>query len=143
VKRVPVSELDYPGEDGLYYHGGEPFTGVAFDRAGRGLRTEAEYRGGLSWGTVRIWHPSGAPASEKQTVAGVFHGLCQEWDDQGQLIRYEVYELGVCVWRRRWESGALVEDWRLSESDGDFATLQMLRKHSLHGLAELGGQDAE
>ena len=87
MKRVPESELDYPGDDGLYYHDGVPFTGVAYNRAGRGLRTEEEYRDGLSWGAVRRWHPTGTPASEKQTVAGVFHGLCLEWDEQGRLTR--------------------------------------------------------
>lgn len=139
MNRVPDGELDYPGDDGLYYQDGVPFTGVAFDRAGHGLQAEVEYRDGLPWGTVRTWHPSGSPSSEKQTAAGVFHGLCQEWDEQGRLTLYEVCELGVTVWRRRWAAEVLVEDWRLAESDNDFATLQMLRKHFLRGLTEMGG----
>ena len=33
MKRIPDSELDYPGDDGLYYHQGIPFTGVAYHTA--------------------------------------------------------------------------------------------------------------
>lgn len=137
MKRVPETELDYPGDDGLYYHDGEPFTGVVFGRTGTGLQSESEYRHGMAWGVSRTWHPSGAPASERQCVAGVFHGLIQEWDEHGRLTLYEVYELGVCVWRRRWTEGRLNEDWQLTETDTDFATLQMLRKHFLQRFAEL------
>ena len=36
MKRVPDWELDYPGEDGRYYHEGVPFTGIAFRMAAEG-----------------------------------------------------------------------------------------------------------
>jgi hypothetical protein len=143
MKRVRYNELDYPGDNGLYYLGDEPFTGVSVSYHEGRIAGETEFRDGMAWGVSRSWYPSGAPLSEKQSVAGVFHGLCQEWDEQGRHTLYEVYELGVCVWRRRWEAGQLAEDWRLAESDNDFATLQMLRKHFLQGLTELGKQAAE
>ena len=143
MKRVRYDELDYPGDDGLYYLGDEPFTGVSVSYHKGRIAGETEFRDGMAWGVSRSWHPSGAPLSEKQSVAGVFHGLCQEWDEQGRLILYEVYELGVCVWRRRWEAERLAEDWRLAESDNDSDTLQMLRRHFMRGLAELGRQSAE
>jgi hypothetical protein len=142
--RVREEELDYPGDDGLYYYDGEPFTGVAVCYAGARLQAETEYRDGVGWGVVRTWHPSGAPASEKQCAGGVFHGLCTEWDEQGRLTLYEVYEQGICIWRRRWEAGQLVEEHRLHETDRDYGTLPMLRQHFLQGLRELGqgGPDA-
>ena len=140
MQRVRYNELDYPGEDGLYYLGDQPFTGVAANYHGSRLTGETEFRDGTAWGVSRSWYPSGAPASEKQCVAGVFHGLCQEFDEAGRITLYEVYELGVCVWRRRWQEGQLVEDWRLTETDNDFTTLQMLRQHFMRGLAELGRQ---
>jgi hypothetical protein len=143
MKRVRYNELDYPGDDGLYYLGDEPFTGVSVRYHKGWIAGESEFRDGIAWGVSRSWHPSGAPSSEKQSVAGVFHGLCQEWDEQGCPTLYEVYELGVCVWRQRWEAGQLAEDWRLAESDNDFDTLQMLRMHFKRGLAELGRQTAE
>jgi hypothetical protein len=142
MKRARYEELDYPGEDGLYYFGDEPFTGVSVSFHKDRVCSESEFRDGMAWGMSRSWHPSGAPLSEKQSVAGVWHGLCQEWDEQGQPTLYEVYELGVCVWRRRWEAGQLTENWQLTEVDNDFATLQMLRKHFMRGLAELGRQHA-
>ena len=138
MQRIRADRLDYREEDSLYCLDDVPVTGVAFTPDGPRVRSEAEYRDGLAWGVSRSWHPSGAPASEKQTAGGVWHGLCQEWDEAGRLTLYEVYELGVCVWRQRWAAGALAEDWRLAEPDGDFATLQMLRRHFMRGLAELG-----
>ena len=142
MRRVPEGELDYPGDDGLYYHGGEPFTGAAFRGGGAGMLSEEEYRDGMAWGACRSWHASGAPAGERQTVAGVWHGICQEWDERGRHTLYEVYELGICLWRRRYEAGELVEDWRLAESDADSATLAVLRKHYMLGLVELGSSGA-
>jgi hypothetical protein len=67
-----------------------------------------------------------------------------EWDEQGRLTLYEVYEQGICLWRRCWEADALVEEWRLAETDRDYGTLQMLRQHFLQGLREPGegGADA-
>ena len=136
--RVRYDDLDYPGDDGLYYFGDEPFTGVSVSYHDGRVTAESEFRDGMVWGVSHSWHPSGAPESERQSVAGVLHGLCQEWDEQGRQTLYEVFELGVCVWRRRWEAGRLTEDWRLTESDSDFAVLQMLRTHLMRGLAESG-----
>lgn len=141
MKRVRNNELDYPGHDGLYYFGNEPFTGVAVHYRNGRIASEAEFRDGMAWGMSRSWYPSGKPMSERQSVAGVLHGLCQEWDENGRLSLYEVYELGVCVWRRRWDAEQILEDWRLAESDNDFATLEMLRDHLMRGLTELGKQE--
>jgi antitoxin component YwqK of YwqJK toxin-antitoxin module len=138
LRRVREEELDYPGDDGLYYLDGEPFTGLAVTYDGPRLRSEVEYRDGVGWGTIRTWHASGAPASEKQCVAGVFHGLCMERDERGQFTLYAVYELGICVWQRRWAAGQLVEDRQVAETDGDYRTLQMLRTHFMQGLQDMG-----
>jgi hypothetical protein len=144
MKRVRYNELDYPGDDGLYYLGDEPFTGVSVSYHKGRIAGETEFRNGMAWGIGRSWHTSGEPASEKQSVAGVFHGLCMEWDERGRMTLYEVYELGVCVSRRRWDGrGRLVEDRRLEKTDNDFKTLEMLRKHFMRGLRELGQRTAE
>ena len=65
MERVREADLDYPGDDGLYYHGGEPFTGVAVSYDGARIQAEVKYREGVGWGVSRTWHASGAPASEK------------------------------------------------------------------------------
>jgi hypothetical protein len=55
MKRVPQPELDYPGRDGRYHHGGSPFTGVVYTLFPTGeLSAEEEYRDGLPEGR-HLW----------------------------------------------------------------------------------------
>jgi hypothetical protein len=136
MKRVTQTDLDYPGHDGLYYLDDEPFTGLLVGYDGARVRSETEFRDGVASGVVRVWHESGALASEKQSAGGVLHGLSMEWSEKGQLIQHETYELGVCLWRRVWdEQGQLIEEYQLTESDNDFKTLEMLRRHFLRSMA--------
>ena len=56
MKRVPHSEVDYPG-DGFYYHAGKRFTGLRYtlhDNEGW-LEGETEFIGGLPSGITRRW----------------------------------------------------------------------------------------
>ena len=73
----------------------------------------------------------------------MFHGLSMEWDEDGRLTLHEVYEQGICVWRRRCEAGRLVEEWRLAETERDYGTLQMLREYFLQELRELGQREQD
>jgi antitoxin component YwqK of YwqJK toxin-antitoxin module len=132
MERVPYSELDYPGDDGLYYHEGAPFTGVAYQMAKGGwLESEVEYRDGLANGPGKSWFPSRSLAAECRTAGGVYHGLRRQWHENGRSAAEEMYEHGICLWRRRWDAeGNQIEDFRLKETDRDFGALQMFRKHS-------------
>jgi antitoxin component YwqK of YwqJK toxin-antitoxin module len=134
MKRIPDSELDYPGDDGLYYHEGTPFTGIAYhlSRDG-GIESEVEYQSGLGNGVGKNWFPSGALAAEYQASGGVYHGQRRQWHQNGRLASEEMYEHGICLRRKRWDEGGIqVEDFVLKETDRDFRTLQMFRKRAAH-----------
>jgi hypothetical protein len=128
VKRVLYEELDYPG-DGLYYLGEAPFTGVVYSGFEDEPDSQQEFRNGLAWGFGMTWHGSGAVASDCQFEGGVYHGLRREFQEDGGLALLEVYEHGVCLWRRRWdEAGRLLEDYALSETSGNWQTASILRR---------------
>jgi antitoxin component YwqK of YwqJK toxin-antitoxin module len=137
MRRVRAEALQY-AESGLYCLAGEPFTGVVVTYDGHQIAAEAEYRDGMPWGTELTWHPNGSPEGDRQCVAGLRHGLGSTWDDQGNLVEYELCELGVAVWRKRWENGRLIEDYTLAEGTDDFKTLEMLRNHYMREMRHLG-----
>ena len=132
MSRVLESELspDSDENDGVYYHRGEPFTGVAYSVHGNGrLRSETEFRAGLEWGLTRLWFPSGAPSQEFGMARGAFHGRKQEWYENGRQGLDEQWELGICLRRQRWdEGGVLVDEFTLAEGSPDMETLRLLRR---------------
>jgi hypothetical protein len=126
MKRVPASELAC-AEDGLTYHGSEPFTGVKFElRADGTLAGEVELREGLRSGMARGWYPNGKLAEAAHYLLDVAHGLWREWEVDGTLVVEQEHELGILLWAREYD-GELKETYRLQEGDPDFETLQQLR----------------
>ena len=128
AKRVPLSELEYPG-DGLYYLGNEPFSGfvlfIAKDGRNKGY---AEYRRGLRWGETRETYPEGTPMVEATFFKGVKHGHAREWHRNGQLAEDGEYEYGIALWKKTWsESGAIEQDYRLEEGDEAYQRLLSYR----------------
>jgi antitoxin component YwqK of YwqJK toxin-antitoxin module len=126
--RLPSERLDYPG-DGLHYFEGQPFTGVMeFRRPDGGLEGEEEYRDGLLWGCRRIWFPSGRPQEEAECAWGGYHGRAREWYEDGRLASDEVYEYGIRTRGTTWgEDGQVAEEFKLSESDPAYRTLELFR----------------
>jgi antitoxin component YwqK of YwqJK toxin-antitoxin module len=130
ARRVTTEQqLDY-ASDGLYYLDRVPFTGVLECRSEDGtLEAEEEFRDGLLSGRKRAWHPGGGLELEAECALGAFHGRVRRWHESGQLASDAVYEYGIRVQGRAWdESGALVEDYALAESDPAFGLLQAFRK---------------
>jgi antitoxin component YwqK of YwqJK toxin-antitoxin module len=132
MQKVLDSSLDYDEEAGVYTRANSPFTGVAYQLAPGGwTRSEQEFRDGLPWGPSRTWHSPDQLASESHSVGGVWHGVRREWHPNGVLALEEEFELGVALNRLRWdESGSPIEEFQLQESDPDYQTLLMLRKHN-------------
>lgn len=126
--RVRSEELDYL-EDGLYYYRDEPFTGViVYHTETGGIEVEEEYQAGLLSGWEREWYSSGVLAREAQCAWGAWHGFRREWDENGQLVAEDVYEYGIRVSGRRWDSAwNLIEAFQLQESDPAFRRLQAYR----------------
>ena len=126
--RVKQEELDYHG-DGLYYHGGKPFTGIVVYPSDEGwTQAEEEYHDGLLSGAKREWFRPGALEREAQCAWGGRHGLCREWDESGHLVAEDTYEYAVRVAGKRWDSeGRVTEEFQLQESDPAFQVLQASR----------------
>jgi antitoxin component YwqK of YwqJK toxin-antitoxin module len=142
MKRLRIEELDYPG-DGLHYHAGQPFTGVAVYEQNGWLQAEEEYRDGLLWGTKREWFRAGGLQREAQCAWGAYHGTVRDWHENGRLAGEEFYEYGIRVrGKRRNEEGSLVEDFSLRETDPAFRTLQLSRAAFGGSESETGGKPA-
>ena len=132
MKRVPHSEVDYPG-DGFYYHDGERFTGVDYilNEDEGWLQVETEYVEGLPSGLVREW---GSPNGDRlvyegQFRGGVVHGRQRRWSDDGTLIEDGEYEYGIPLWEKKWdEDGDLIDNYELKESDANYTLLLKYRQ---------------
>jgi antitoxin component YwqK of YwqJK toxin-antitoxin module len=95
-----------------------PFTGRAYQGRADQPDDEQEYLNGRAHGLGRAWHPNGALAQQRQYVDSQLHGLRQEWDTLGRMRLLEFWELGIRLWRLRWdEAGTRIEDTQISEAD--------------------------
>lgn len=133
--RVSERDLRYDAQEGIYYHGDRPFTGVAHTTYPNGSpMSETEYRDGLFSGTSRGWWESGAPETEASYAFGALHGKSRTWHANGQLATEEDHEHGILVRSRQWdEAGALVEAYELQESDPAYQALLQARRVSHDG----------
>lgn len=127
--RLRTTDLEYPG-DGLHYYGGKPFTGlIVYDAPEGWVEGEEPHRDGLAWGTRRRWHAPNVLAEEAQLAHGAYHGVVRKWHENGVLADASNYEYGVRVSGRRWdETGNLIDDFQLEESDPAFEILQASRR---------------
>ncbi len=119
MKRVRPNELDY-ADDGLYYDGDVPFTGVIYYTRDPGgwLEAEEEYRDGLAWGRRQAWFRSGGPREEASCAWGVYHGRVRKWHENGHLASDATYAYGIRVEEMRWdETGKLLEDYHIPEEE--------------------------
>ena len=131
--RVSHHHLEHRSDDLVYYEG-EPFTGVGYDLADAGwLYSEIEYRDGIQWGRSRDWYAPGELAAESHFAWGWLHGPSREWHRNGQLATEELYEMGSCLKRKRWDqTGRLIEDYELKASEPEFRLLEQKRAEWSH-----------
>lgn len=130
MEKVLIQSLEYPG-DGLHYKAGVPFTGVAItkDTHGGWVQAEEEYKDGVVCGLVKTWHAPDVLATEEVCAWGVRHGNFREWSESGQLIAEGYYQYGIRVSEKIWdESGKLIEDYQLKETDPDFETMTLAKQ---------------
>jgi antitoxin component YwqK of YwqJK toxin-antitoxin module len=128
--RVPERDLRYNDEEGIYYYGDRPFTGVAFRTYPSGSpMTETQYEDGLFHGISRGFWESGKPETETSYAFGGQHGKSRSWYANGQLAEEDEAECAIIVRRKKWdEAGNLVEEWELKESDPNYEVLLHCRK---------------
>lgn len=133
MQRVSERDLQYDAEEGVYYYGGRPFTGVANTEYPTGSpMSETEYCDGLLSGTSRGWWESGVPEAESSYSLGALHGRSRSWHANGQLAEDEEHEYGSRVCGKKWDAaGALVEVYELKESEPAYQSL--LRSRQAYG----------
>jgi len=128
-QRVDFDELEMTPDLAMTF-GGQLFTGIAFEtRPDGSLESETAFRDGLQTGICRRWSPSGALLVEDNFWIGSKHGVCRTWFDGGQPASEATYEYSIKTSERTWDrNGRLLKDWRLAETDPNFASLELLRK---------------
>lgn len=140
VERDDVSfETVNVGPNGNWLYEGGPFTGVAYTLGPDGeVESEQEFRDGLRWGPCWERYRFGQMYAESDFHRDVLHGRARVWHENGQLAEDGEYEYGIVLWEKKWdEAGALVEEYALTEADGNYSLLQSFRR--IYG----GGPDAE
>jgi antitoxin component YwqK of YwqJK toxin-antitoxin module len=139
MNRVPSADLFF-AEDGLTYHGRDPFTGVGYElRADGSLASKVEYAEGLRSGAARGFYPHGQIAEEVHNLLGVAHGSWREYEKDGSLALEQELEHGILLWeRQRGADGELRETYRLREDSPDFEALRGLRE--VYGRGNGGAQ---
>lgn len=135
--RVPDSELDYDDEL-TYQWRGTLFTGVGFDVAKNGSRSEISYCFGVQDGPARDWYPSGTLKGETWFRDNVQHGFAREYDEDGNLLCEMSFEYGIMTAKsERDESGQMVETFRIYPNSQNHARLERYRRE--RGWPQISG----
>jgi antitoxin component YwqK of YwqJK toxin-antitoxin module len=83
--RVADSELEFDSDLVMHYRG-QPFTGVAFERAANGAYCELAYVEGLQHGVTREWDAEGRLRATETWDANTRHGVSRTYDDHGSVV---------------------------------------------------------
>jgi len=99
--KIKSDDLEFKGIDGggipIYHHNGKPFSGVVLEYYGEVLDGEIEYVNGYQEGAERNYYKNGSLESELMLKDNKLHGVCSEWDEEGNLITQTVWENGVKI----------------------------------------------
>jgi len=127
--RIPYEELEF--DDTLYYHNGQPFTGVAFEQPEGGrVIGEIQYRYGVPDGIKRLWYDNGQPKREINYKLNIPHGVEREWFVDGRPKAERQYELGVLLSEREWDpEGELVKEYKIEPESAEFKRLEQRRQN--------------
>ncbi len=130
MNRVSYELLEPYVDHLLMGYKGVPFTGVAVEYTyDQKVLAEVSYINGQRNGRAVEWAESGRMLRNQNYKFDSLNGACKEWFESGMPRIEAEYELGICKSRTEWdESGGLVSDFRLTESDPQFKTLLQLRK---------------
>lgn len=124
--RVNADEIEL-GDDYVYRLEGKPFTGIGFELNNADqLLSEIEFENGMKNGFSREWSRDGALVFEHEYKNNTRHGRQAEWED-GELQTEEEFEHGICVRRKTWSEGKIVNEFVIDEVDPQFKLLESLR----------------
>lgn len=146
VNRVAYHTLRRDIASGSYSLDGVLFTGRAYRGDARWPDSEQEYLNGVPHGLKRAWHPNGALVQQLQYLNDQLHGVREEWNGLGQMLLLEFWELGITLFRQRWnDAGDPIETYQISTTGTDAHLLAERRKGLLrqqHQQRELGAASA-
>jgi antitoxin component YwqK of YwqJK toxin-antitoxin module len=126
--RVRDSELEYDDELTYRWHG-SLFTGVGFDEAEDGSRSEVTYHYGVQDGPARDWYPSGVLKGESWFRDNVQHGITREYSQDGNLSEEISFEYGIMVYKlKRDQSGHMIETFRIDPDSQNYSRLERYRR---------------
>jgi antitoxin component YwqK of YwqJK toxin-antitoxin module len=90
---VVVRYEDLVWKNDVYFHAGQPFTGLATAAHGDGKpKGEYPFVAGRFHGVVREWWENGVQAVETHFEEGKRHGNNTYWDQTGRLTKEQVYD---------------------------------------------------
>jgi antitoxin component YwqK of YwqJK toxin-antitoxin module len=101
VAKVVVDGDKIELRDGLFYFKGEPFTGVAVEKADNG-QTETTYKDGKKHG-LEFSHRNGQKSEERTWKNDKKDGLWTSWYDNGQKWFEKTYENGKKISEKWWD----------------------------------------
>jgi antitoxin component YwqK of YwqJK toxin-antitoxin module len=130
VKRLTEDELIL-GDDYVFYHQGQPFTGVTYDtREDGSLWSEETYVRGVKHGPARTLFPGGQIQRQSHYKMGLAHGWNEEWYSDGRIKSRRLYELAVPVEEQEFDrEGKLIRERRIDPNSDEFRRLSEKRKN--------------
>jgi antitoxin component YwqK of YwqJK toxin-antitoxin module len=114
--RIDFELLDYEPHHAQITYEGKPFTGIVFEVEKEGNLTEQVCLEGHFHGLKLTYFPNKKINSESNFHYGLSHGTSRVWDINGQLISEQFYLVGVYLYGRFWQNGALVHEDRIDKN---------------------------
>lgn len=103
ILRVKDEDLEFIGIDGggipIYHYQGKPFTGIIVDyfTGSNIVAGETEYINGYRDGVDREYYENGKIQYEFNSKNNKLHGICKDWDENGNLLSTSEWKDGVKI----------------------------------------------
>ena len=105
--RIKEEDLEFVNIDGggipIYNYQGKPFTGILLEYYDDILYREIEYIHGYQDGIEISYNESGQIEYKYYLKNNKLHGVCKNWDEQGNLTSESVWEERQLVKRKEYK----------------------------------------
>lgn len=101
--RINEKDLKFVDIDGggipIYNYKGKPFTGILLEYYNNELYKELGYVDGYQDGIERVFYEDNKIKHEYYLKNNLLHGICKNWDIEGNLVSESLWENGNLVKR--------------------------------------------
>ena len=101
ILRVKDEDLEFTGIDGggipIYHYQEKPFTGILLEYYDEILYREIEYKNGYEEGVENVYYENGKIQYEFNSKNNKLHGICKDWDENGNLLSTSEWKDGVKI----------------------------------------------